>query len=246
MPTIINHLHASCSASETAMDALLRETAGRAAQYRDREHLLFAGDLADRCHLLTHGFAARCFVMRDGRRQISALYICGDFIDLQCFEDRASPESLIAIGPCATKAFRNEDVRRARRQSPDVSDGLLKLAERNGLIARAWIASLGRRDASQHLAHLVCELLIRARAAGATMDHEFFFPARQEHLADILGLSNVHLNRVLQALKRTGLISWDRNVLRILDFRRLSELADFDAAYLDHGGLGVPSKSSRH
>ena len=97
---------------------------------------------------------------------------------------------------------------------------------------REWLVNVGSRPAEQRLAHLLCELLLRLRAVGLTDGDEYELPLTQTDLADTMGMSNVHMNRVLQKLRSEGLIELKSQNLVILDFERLKEFGSFDPNYL--------------
>src|SRR5215203_7306512 len=79
-------------------------------------------------------------------------------------------------------------------------------------IFREWMLSIGRREAYARIAHLLCELLVRLRAVGLAEDHTCKLPITQAQMGDALGLSDVHVNRVLQALRGNGLITLQRGM----------------------------------
>jgi hypothetical protein len=79
----------------------------------------------------------------------------------------------------------------------------------------------------------MCEMYLRLNAVGLAHDNRMGFPVTQSEMSDILGLSAVHVNRVAQELRRTGLITWVKGEVTILDFDRLAEFADFDPTYLN-------------
>ena len=229
-----------------AFMALFDETAGQSAHYRSHEHLLHTGDEAAYSHLVQHGFAVRYQLTPEGTRQITAIYMCGDFIDLRLCAQQPSSDGVVAMGACSTTRFRNDTMSRAASRSAPLANSLCQLSERNGAIARAWIASLGRRNAEQHLAHMICELFLRARAAGLTTGSHLRFPATQTHLADMVGLSVVHTNRTLQTLRAANLVRWDRKMLSVIDLEGLIDLAGFQEGYLQHPGVAAPLSSMTH
>jgi CRP-like cAMP-binding protein len=94
--------------------------------------------------------------------------------------------------------------------------------------------NLGRRDARGRIAHLLCELADRLEASGVVNGAAYDFPITQEQIADATGLTPVHTNRTLQALRKDGLISLTASRLEIVDWDRLVELADFNERYLHH------------
>lgn len=102
----------------------------------------------------------------------------------------------------------------------------------DGAIHREWIVAMGRRSRKSQLAHLICELYVRLRGVRRATDGSFHFPLSQAEMADVLGLSVVHMNRVIQSLRRERLISWTHHTISILDWARLQEVAEFDPTYL--------------
>ena len=109
----------------------------------------------------------------------------------------------------------------------------------DGAIFREWMVGMGRRSAYQRMAHLFCELLVRLKVVGLAENDTYELLPTQTDLGDALGLSTVHVNRVLQQLRAEGLIVSDGKMLTIPDFEKLKEVAGFDPAYLY--GRGGPS-----
>ena len=99
-------------------------------------------------------------------------------------------------------------------------------------IHRQWLVAMGRRSGLSHLAHLVCELYLRLQAVGQTGDLSFDLPLTQNVLGDALGLSTVHVSRLISELRAEGVVQWSGGRIDILDWRRLAEIAEFDPTYL--------------
>jgi len=99
-------------------------------------------------------------------------------------------------------------------------------------IQREWTVNLGQRDAIERMAHLLCELFTRHKAAGLVTDRTFEFPLTQHELGDAMGLSNVHVNRIMQELRSQGLIATPGRQMVILDWEGLKQLGEFDPTYL--------------
>ncbi|WP_253190507.1 Crp/Fnr family transcriptional regulator [Sphingomonas sp. LM7] len=97
---------------------------------------------------------------------------------------------------------------------------------------RAWITSMGRRTSLERAAHLMCELYLRGRNIGLTLEASLEMPLSQLLLSDALGMTPVHLNRVLKKLRQSGVMTLSRNSLRIADPARLVQIAGFDENYL--------------
>jgi CRP-like cAMP-binding protein len=102
----------------------------------------------------------------------------------------------------------------------------------DGAIHREWLVAMGRRPALGQAAHLLCELYLRLEAVNGARDFSFAVPLTQSELGDVLGLSSVHVNRVLQELRTRQIISWRGQNVVILDWPRLQEIAEFDPRYL--------------
>lgn len=182
--------------------------------------------------LMLSGLAARSQSVSGGGRQITALHIPGDFVDLHAYLLKTMDHSVVAMGPCEVAFIPHSAVRSVTEQSNHLSRLFWLSTVIDGAIQRTWITCLGRRSVEQQLAHLLCELYLRLEAAGIARDFRFDLPLTQTQLADVLGLSVVHVNKKLQLLKTTGLIEWKGSTVRILDFDRLALLSEFDPTYL--------------
>ncbi|MGF0539395.1 Crp/Fnr family transcriptional regulator [Agrobacterium sp. ES01] len=94
------------------------------------------------------------------------------------------------------------------------------------------LASIGRRDAFGRTGHLLLELAVRAGNLSRPDLDGFECPLKQSEIGDALGLSTVHVNRVLKEMRISGLLSFRNGIVEFLDRRRLIELVDFDPYYL--------------
>ncbi len=95
-----------------------------------------------------------------------------------------------------------------------------------------WMVGIGRRRAQVRVAHLLCELLVRFKAAGLTDNHAYRLPVTQAEIADALGLTGVSVNRMLQDLRRDGLITLRGSALAVQDWKELQRVGEFDPTYL--------------
>ncbi len=182
--------------------------------------------------LLLDGYAARSAVVRSGGRQISALHVRGDFIDLHGLLLRVLDHSISALTDCRVAFVPHQARRELAAQWPHLGRLLFAMTAIDGAIQRNWIVCLGRRQPVAHLAQIICDLYVRLQIVGAVSGDAYDFPFTQEQLADMLGLSTVHTNRTVQKLRATGLITWQSRSVRIHDVDGLFEFADFDPTYL--------------
>jgi len=198
------------------------------------QDIISDGDRPDHVHLILAGWAARYKILPDGERQITAFLIPGDFCDLHVTILKQMDHGIGAL----TAVSVAEISRREMNQLCDDRPGLLRAMWWATLVdegvLREWIVNIGRRDSYARIAHLMCELLVRMQNVGLADDGGFQLPLTQEHLADALGLTPVHVNRVLQRLKADKLIELGGRTLTILDPGGLRRAAGFDPSYL-HG-----------
>jgi CRP-like cAMP-binding protein len=201
--------------------------------FKRNTEIVHEGDRPTHSCLLLEGFAARTQVLSDGRRQITNLHIPGDFVDLHGLLLKRMDHSVIAFVDCKVAFVPHEALRAVIDTHRHLSRLFWLTTLVDAAIDRAWITSLGRRPAIDHLAHLLCELYVRLRGRGLVGGNSFAFGATQTELGDVLGMSTVHVNRTLQDLRKLGLVEWEAGRVTILDFERLAERAEFDPAYLN-------------
>ncbi|CAN7693432.1 Crp/Fnr family transcriptional regulator [Rhizobium sp. LjRoot98] len=183
--------------------------------------------------LLLDGIAARYRVMNDGKRQITALHVPGDFMDLHAFLLKTMDQGVLALSRCRIAIATHSDLQRTTETMPHLTRLLWLLTVIDGAIHREWIASMGRRSTKAHLAHLICEVYIRLKIVGKTDNGSFHLALSQAVTADVLGISIVHLNKTLQSLRRDGVFRWDGQKVSILDWIKLTKIAEFDDTYLN-------------
>lgn len=204
----------------------------RKVRFRPDEDIVAEGSRPQESCLMLHGLAARSQSVSGGGRQITALHISGDFVDLHAYLLKTMDHSVVAMGPCEVAFVPHSAIRSVTEQSHHLGRLFWLSTVIDGAIQRTWITCLGRRSVEQQLAHLFCELYRRLEAAGMARDFRFELPLTQAQLADVLGLSVVHVNKKLQQLRNTGLVEWKNSTVRILDYDGLAALAEFDPTYL--------------
>ncbi|CCV15409.1 Crp/Fnr family transcriptional regulator [Mesorhizobium sp. STM 4661] len=196
------------------------------------QDLVSAGSRPTYSTLILDGLAARYKVLEDGGRQFTSLQVPGDFVDLHAFLLKTMDHGIIALSPCRVVVADHGRLRTITEQAPHLTRLLWLDTLVDGAIHREWIVAMGRRSKAAHLAHLVCELFVRLQGVERTSGMSFHLPISQAELADVLGLSVVHMNRVIGALRKVGVISWGNHNVTILDWNRLTEIAEFDPTYL--------------
>lgn len=197
------------------------------------EDIVREGDQPTESILLLDGFAARYKIFSNGRRQITAIHVAGDFVDLHSFLLKTMDHGVLALTPCRIAAVPHATLEKITDEYPHLTRLLWLSTLIDGAIHREWLTTMGRLSATAHLAHFICELFLRLRAVGRTEGDTIQLPLTQAELGDTLGLSTVHVNRVLQELRKEGLIRWQGDALTILDWKRLKEVGEFTSTYLN-------------
>ena len=187
---------------------------------------------AEHSILLLEGFTARYSTLSDGRRQITEINVAGDFVDLHSLLMKQMDHGVVTLTPCVIAHAPHSRLRRLTEEHAHLTRLLWLDTIVDAAIHRQWLVALGRRSGLGHLAHLVCELFTRLSAVGLTEGQTFNLPLTQTVLSDALGLSTVHVNRLIAELRREGLVRWSNPQVEILDWPRLSQIAEFDPTYL--------------
>jgi CRP-like cAMP-binding protein len=196
------------------------------------EDVISQGDRTGGVKLLLEGFACRYKVLEDGRRQVVAYFVPGDLCDLRVFILKRMDHSIGAVSASKVATLSPENVLRLTHTYPTLTRALWWSTLVEEAIAREWIVNVGQRNALERMAHLFCELLYRFRAVGLNEGMSCTLPLTQVELAETLGLSSVHVNRTLQALRKRKLITLENGTLTIENFEELKELSFFNPDYL--------------
>lgn len=211
----------------------LAEIIVRQGEFSIGEDLVTEGSRPQFSTLLLDGFAGRYKVLEDGSRQITSLHIAGDFVDLHAFPLKIMDHGIVALSPCRVAFTNHPDLKKITETAPHLTRLLWLHTLIDGAIHREWIVAMGRRSKKAHLAHLICELYMRLQVVQRTNEWSFHFPLSQAEVADVLGISVVHLNKTLQTLRKDKLLTWLNRTVTILDWDRLTTIAQFNSTYLN-------------
>lgn len=203
-----------------------------------RRDLVSEGDKPRYVHLVLDGWACRYKQLPDGKRQIVALFVPGDFCDVNVYILKAMDHSIGAITRLKVAMISPEEMNALTAERPRITQALWWHELVTAAVQREWTLNLGQRSAYERLAHLLIELYMRLYTVGRAHNGHCDFPLTQNDLADATGLTSVHVNRTLQELRRDGLIELERKQLHILDMPRMMDVAMFNPNYLhlDHEG----------
>ena len=206
---------------------------GDIVHYPRRACIVPAHDRQTSSRLLLSGWVARERLVEDGRRQISQIHVPGDFVDLHSFLLKRLDHDVVALTPCRIAEVSHDRLKALTETEPHLTRLLWLTTLIDAATHREWLAGMGRMSAFAQLAHLVCEIYHRLTLVGLADDLHFDLPLTQEELGDVCGLTSVHVNRVLQELRASDLLTWASKRVVIHDWQRLQDAGQFDATYLN-------------
>ncbi|WBO24434.1 Crp/Fnr family transcriptional regulator [Sphingomonas abietis] len=223
----------SALASFSAEDfAALTEATAYARPVSAKTDLIREGDRPGPVFVILEGWAYRYKILRDGTRQILAFLMPGDSCDLHAGLLAEMDHSIQTIVPSVVATIERAEMDALLDEHPAIARAMYVAQLVDEGTMRAWITSMGRRTSIQRAAHLMCELYVRATSIGLSLDGVVRFPLSQLLLADALGMTPVHLNRVLKELRERGVMTLSRGSLSITDANQLLSIAGFDENYL--------------
>lgn len=195
--------------------------------------LIREGARPEAIFLLIEGWAYRYKVLKDGSRQILAYLIPGDLCDIHVFMLREMDHSIGVLGDAQVIAIPPDELMEVMKRHPAIQHALWWGTLVDEATLREWLVNIGQRDAFERIAHLFCELWLRMKVVGLVDENEQFdLPLTQPEIADTMGLTAVHTNRMLQKLRGDDLIALGKGRLTILDPKRLAAVSGFRPNYL--------------
>jgi CRP-like cAMP-binding protein len=204
--------------------------------------VLVAGNGCD-CFYANHdGWLFRYKILHKGGRQIIDFVLPGDIFALQAYLFKSCLYSISTLTPASLSVIPFDRIDQVFEHDPGLSKAIFWSAAREAARLAEHLTNAARRSAYERLSHLILELFVRLKTVGLTTGMSFHVPLTQELIGDTLGLTTVHVNRTLRALRADNLIAIEGKRVTILDFEALSRLSDFEASYLgvSAGGLGAP------
>ncbi|MFZ3484197.1 Crp/Fnr family transcriptional regulator [Sphingomonas sp. 3-13AW] len=190
----------------------------------------------DHSCLVIEGLVGRFGQNSDGARQITCLHIPGDMADLPSVVCPTSGWGLSALTSTTILRLPHAELRRTAARYPGIAEAFWRDCVVDGSIYSQWVVNMGRRSALARLAHLFCEMAVRYERADHGNRHAFPLPITQTDLGDATGLTNVHVNRTLKALKARFLITAKAGKITVHDWDQLVGIGDFDDGYMLFGG----------
>jgi CRP-like cAMP-binding protein len=214
-----------------AVSALVATTS-QPQTFKPRQDLIREGDRPGPVFVVLEGWAIRYKVLPNGSRQIMAFLMPGDACDLNIGMLAEMDHSIQTVTQATVARIPGETMSDLMTTHPGIARAMYVAQLIDEGTLRAWIVSLGRRSSAERAAHLLLELYVRNVRIKEMRHDEIELPLSQVVLADALGMTPVHINRVLQELRQSGAIMLRRGLLRIQDPIALTRISGFDENYL--------------
>jgi CRP-like cAMP-binding protein len=228
-------LSAFVALSEDDLETLARFHRRRRS-FQAGHQMIHEGARNQSAFIMAEGWACSYKLLPDGERQIVDFQIPGDFLGLRSILFRTADHSIEAVTAIEASEVLASDILDGFSRAPRLASAVLWAASRDEAMVVEHLVNLGRRSAEMRMAHFLLELGARLKLVGIGDPTGFDCPLTQYHLADALGLSAVHVNRVLRHLREEGLVTFQKGRVTFDDIDGLTQLAGFDPDYLDHEG----------
>lgn len=210
------------------------------AKLESRPHRVAAGtelvqehQAGHHAYIVQQGWACAYKLLEDGKRQVVDFPIAGDILGLRSVLLRTSDHSFAALTNLVVAKVSGHQLIDSLMRLPKLSAAILWAASRDEAMVVEHLVSVGRRGALQRLAHFLLELGERLQLAGLGSEDSFACPLSQYHLADAIGLTAIHVNRLLRELRDQKLVTFRAGVVRFHDREGLRRLAVWHGGYLD-------------
>ena len=221
--------------SEGELDVLAQLHQRRRTFVAGRD-MVHQGQSDQAAYILSSGWVCSYKIQGDGTRQIVDFQVPGDFLGLRSVLLRTSDHSFEPIATIEAAEVLKSDLLAAFSQTPRLAIAILWAASRDEAMVVEHLVGVGRREADARVAHFLLELGARLSLVGIGSKEGYDCPLTQYHLADALGLSAIHVNRVLRQLRERAVVTFRNGHVTFHDYGGLVDLAEFDPAYLDQSG----------
>lgn len=224
-------------ADRTRLDAAISEV----RRYDRRRTVIRHNAPLDSSLYLVRGWMCRTIDNNQGDRQLVSVQVPGDFVDLHGYPLKALDHDVSTLTEVEVAVVRHADLDALVAERPALARKLWFSTLLDAAIHREWIFKLGRLPSHGRVAHFLCETELRLHAVGLSDGVRFELPLTQPDLAEVCGLTSIHVNRVLRDLRERGLVTLRDGVAELHDSAALARLGEFDPRYLYLDSEAVPA-----
>jgi CRP-like cAMP-binding protein len=218
----------------------------RRVNYTRGTEIVAQGEKPAYLHLFLDGWSARRRTFANGHRQVLGILLGGDVCGLNPDLPEVADHSIIACTDVQAARLHMVDFDKLNGHK-NINAAFRWLISVDQACQREWTANVGRRSAVQRLAAFFCEVYSRQEQLGLAQGTQVPLPVNQAFLADVVALSQVHVNRVLHYLRATDVVQVGRGHLDVRDISRLQALAELEPVYrVRRSSQRVVSMEDRH
>ena len=163
-----------------------------------------------------------------GARQLVAIQVPGDFVDLHSLPLGSLDHDVVAMSDAQVALFRYEDLKEIMSRDEDHAQALWSLTMIVASINRHWTFRMGTMRALACMANFLCEMHLRLTLCNRQKDGQFVLPWTQVELGQICGISSVHVSRVLKDLREAGLATVRAGEATMHDRENAANIGNFD------------------
>jgi CRP/FNR family transcriptional regulator, anaerobic regulatory protein len=222
-------------------DACFAQEMGQRIRFKKSDEIIRTGAPCDTVFWLETGWVARTRLLEDGRRSIMTVFCPGELFGVKSFLLREQPDSVHALTAATVVSMKHDRLRQLFETEPTVALRVaFQLAEEERRLHN-YVIGLGRANAAERIATMLIELHGRLARAGLCDNGRYACPLTQQDMGDFLGLTLVHVNRVLRQLRMQGIAAVSKGLVQIHDLPALHKLAQpvldvFERSQPEFGG----------
>ena len=203
----------------------LKDMATPVLRFRRGQQLRREGSSQPKLFLLKRGWVASSIVTADGSRQMLRTHLPGDLLGIPSLALTTAHDTLTALSPVDAFVIEPAALMALFAERPRIATALFLIAQEERIIAMDRLVSIGTSNSTQRLAALIFELKTRLARSGAVVRRSFDAPITQSDIGDLIGVSAIHVNRILANLRAEGIATWSSGIVTVLDEERLLRLS---------------------
>lgn len=212
--------------------AAIRSLPGEIRTVPARTTVIREGVKLSQSTLLLDGLMCRAKTLGNGKRHITELHVAGDFVDLHSFTLKRLDHDIETLAPCTIALVPHAVLETTFATLPRLARIYWFHNNLDAANHRETVLSLGQRSAVERVGAMFCELRVRLDIVGLVHNDAYALALTQADLGDHLGLTPVHINRVLRQLRDQKLVTFRNSRVEIHDLAALQALAGFHDRYL--------------
>ncbi len=216
----------SCAVRAQGICSAVRPKVHGHATSRPRQTIYRANEPLNGVRMICEGWAFSFTLLPDGRRHIISFLLPGDLVSVRSVLQDRLPFSVHTLTEVRHCSFERAELIAAMREKPDVFQQFSDLCVAELESANQLATDMGRRSAEQRLARLILGLKARLTSRNLVRDQSFEFPLRQQHMADAISVTSVHVSRMITTLHDAGVIDLRNRRLKILRQAELERIAN--------------------